>query len=326
MKTAILGAGLVGSYLYRCLCQANFERITLFDTPKPFSTSCGISPCAWGTSGGFEELIEDAGLDPAKYILQKYNEIVLNEIRVTANVMLIDKPKLNADLLNGAEVLRSPVHADDFDTIIDATGFSRAFLPPIADDTVASCVQYRVSSREAKELRIDISNLGYAWCFPLSDDEYHIGAGSIAVPPQKMLEKLGWLKTGSRICSCTGKVRLTGPHDSLPVVDVTNGRHPVWGAGEAIGCVAPLTGEGIIPGLKSARILLDNRDDPEAYRRKLLDEFSWMKAERKILDKVAQRKRLNLHDASVLKSNAKRLEINLTVNQGLRLLNSLYRT
>ena len=326
MKTAIIGAGLVGSYLYRLLHQTVADDITIFEKPETLTTRCGISPCAWGTSVGFEELIEDAGLDPATYIIRKCDKIVLNEIRVKASVTLIDKPRLNADLLNGASVLRSPVNTDDFDNIIDTTGFSRAFLPPIANDSVASCVQYRVSSREVKELRIDISNLGYAWCFPLSGDEYHIGAGSIAKPPQRMLENLGWLNNSSRICSCIGKIRLTGPHGSLPLVDVKNGHPPVWGAGEAIGVVAPLTGEGILPGLKNAGILLANRENPEAYQRKLLAEFAWMKAERKIVDKAVRGKRLNVLDARVLINSAKRLEIKLNLNQSLSLLNSLYRT
>ncbi len=219
MKIAICGAGLVGSYLYRLLNQAGLGSITIFEKPAPSMTNCGIHPCAWGTSVGFEELVKDAGLEPAKYFLQTFNSMEMNGMKVKAKAMVIDKPKLISDLLNGANVLSSPIYRNGFDRIIDATGIARAFLPPIGKDVINSCVQYRVSSQETCELGIDVSNLGYAWRFPISHNEYHIGAGSIVVPPQRMLEQLGWLKNTSQICACTEKIRLTAPYSSLPFVD-----------------------------------------------------------------------------------------------------------
>ena len=326
MRIAICGAGLVGSYLYRLLSQAGFEHITVFEKNTNPKTSCGINPCAWGTSIGFEELMDNAGLEPTKYVLQTFNFIVMNELKVKAKAMVIDKPKLIADLLNGVKVIRSPVKANEFDRIIDATGFARAFLPPISKDVISSCVQYRVSSWEPYELGIDVSNLGYAWCLPLSHNEYHIGAGSMIITPRRMLDKLGWLKNSSQICACTGRIRFTAPHFSLPFVDMINDRHcPIWGVGEAIGCVTPLIGEGIIPGLKSACLLLANWEDPDAYRRAILKEFSWMKEVRKIVDKAVQGKRLGLFDTRVLKNSAKRFRISLELNQVLNLLRSITR-
>ncbi len=95
--------------------------------------------------------------------------------------------------------------------------------------------------------------------------------------------------------------------------------------GEAIGCVAPLVGEGIIPGLKSARLLLANWEDPDAYQRAILKEFSWMKGERKLVDKAAQGKRLGLFDVKILNNSTKRFRMDLDYNQGLSLLKSLTR-
>jgi flavin-dependent dehydrogenase len=231
---------------------------------------------------------------------------------------------LVADLLKGAEVLSSPVPAKEFDRIIDATGFSRTFLPTICKDIISNCVQYRVSSGEKYEIGIDISNLGYAWRFPMSNNEYHIGAGSIMVSPQRMLEKLGWLKNSFQICACSGKIRLTAPQFSLPFVDMKNdGQGPIWGVGEAIGCVAPLVGEGIIPGLKSAELLLANWEDPKAYERAILKEFSWMEEERKIVDKAARGKRMGLFDARILNNSTRRFGMNLDYNQGLTLLKGI---
>ena len=325
MKIAICGAGLVGSYLYRFLNQTGIKQVTIFDNQRPYQTKCHISPCAWVTSVGFEELIEEVGLDPKRYILQTFDQILMNELKVSGVIKIIDKPKLINDLLVGVNVIDSPVKINEYDRIIDATGVARAYLPEINNDIIASCIQYRVYSNEPIQCRIHISNVGYTWCFPLSDNEHHIGAGSIVIPPDQMLRKSGWLKNYNSICSCTSTIRFTSPYYSLPFVEaVTDNNHcQVWGVGEAIGCVSPLSGEGIIPGLKSARLLLNNWEDAVAYQNEILTEFGWMKKERSVVDKSVQGKRIGLIDAQILKNNTKRLGMNFKLNQALRLLRSL---
>jgi flavin-dependent dehydrogenase len=325
MKVAIYGAGLAGSYLYRLLITSGFDQITVFENKAPHQTSCGINPCAWATSRGFEKFITDINLDPQKYILQTFDKISMNEMNISALIMVIDKPKLIADLLDGANVKFNSEKNGHFDRIIDATGFARAYLPKIDNDIIASCLQYRVYSRDPLECGINVSDLGYVWRFPLSKNEYHIGAGSITISPRQMLNKLGWLKNCDHLCSCVGRIRFNSPHYSLPFVDITQdvNHYPVWGVGEAIGCVAPLAGEGIIPGLTSARLLLKNWDDPDAYRRSILKEFLWMKKERSVIDKAMQGKRINLFDARILKKNTKRLSANFRPYQALRILKSL---
>jgi flavin-dependent dehydrogenase len=140
-----------------------------------------------------------------------------------------------------------------------------------------------------------------------------------------MLNKLRWLENCEQLCSCSGRIRFNSPHYSLPFVDaMTDGNHrPIWGVGEAIGCVAPLAGEGIIPGLKSACLLLDNWEDPDAYRHSILKEFMWMKKERSVLDKARQGKRINVFDAQILKNSTKRLGANFGPYQALGILRSL---
>lgn len=326
MKIAICGAGLVGSYTYRLLSRAAFDNITVFTSPQPPRTRCGINPCAWGTSAGFEDLIRETGLDPAPYILQAFDTLVMNGMEVKAQAMVIDKPRLITDLLKGATVLNSPLPAREFGRIIDASGISRAVLPPIDRDVFTHCVQYRVSCPETLKMGIDVSNRGYAWRFPLSGHEYHIGAGSVAAPPQRMLEQLGWLKNTSTICACTGKIRLNSPHFSLPLVEMQdNGGCSIWGVGESIGCVAPLIGEGIIPGLQSARLLLANWGSAQAYQKAIMKEFSLMKRERKVVDKVVQGQNLGWSEAMVLRDTTKRFRINLNYSQGSILLKSISR-
>jgi flavin-dependent dehydrogenase len=325
MKIAICGAGLVGSYLYRLLSHSGFNQLAVFDRQEPHQTKCGINPCAWATSLGFKELIANANLEPEKYILKTFDKIIMNGQYIKAVIMVIDKPRLIADLLSGADVKTCPVNNDDFERIIDATGVVRAYLPKIDNEIIASCVQYRVYSREPLDCSVNISNLGYVWRFPITDTEYHIGAGSIKVSPKQMLSKMGWLENCEHLCSCSGRIRFNSPHYSLPFVDVSmDGNHcPIWGVGEAIGCVAPLAGEGITPGLESARLLLNNWEDPDAYQRSVLKEFMWMKKERSVIDKVIRGKRISVFDAQILKNSTKRLGINFKLNQALGVLKNL---
>jgi flavin-dependent dehydrogenase len=327
MRIAICGGGLVGSYLYRLLKLAGYQDPAVFDLPPSHQTRCGINPCAWGVLTGFSEMLECAGLHPAGYIVRTFDNMVLNGTRVKARIMIIDKPKLHSDMLKGAAVKYAPPRIADFDRLIDATGSARACLPPPGQDLFASCVQYRVTAQENLDPAIDISNLGYAWRFPLSACEYHIGAGSVAMSPRQMLEKLGWLKDSCQVCACASKIRLSGPHSSQPFVyQAPDCRTPVWGVGEAIGCVSPLMGEGILPGLVSAKILLDNWDDPEAYREAILKEFAWMKDERQLVNKMVQGKKIGIFDAATFSTSAKRLKMNLDYSQALGLLSTVNRT
>jgi flavin-dependent dehydrogenase len=326
MKIAICGAGLVGSFLYRLLSQAGFEDITLFGKPIPLKTHCGISPCAWGTSAGFDELIERTGFDSSKYIFQKFDTIIMNGTKVQAKAAVINKPKLISDLIIGAKVQNLPIQMNEFDRVIDASGVARAYLPPISKDIINSCIQYRVYSCETFELEVNVNNLGYAWRFPLSNNEYHVGAGSVAISPQIMLNKLGWLKNNTQICFCSGKIRLTAPQFSLPfVTEADAGQHQIWGVGEAIGCVAPLVGEGIIPGLKSALLLVDNWENPEAYQKAILEEFVSLKEERSVIDKALQGKHLGLSEGLILKKSTERFGINVGFKLGTQLLKSITR-
>ena len=322
MKIAICGAGLVGSYTYRILSRAGYNNITLFDTAEPPSTNCGINPCAWGTSVGFKELIAYAGIEPEKYIFREYASITINQVKVKASALVFDKPKLIADLRNGALIQRSPPVLGEFERVIDATGSARAYLPAIAGDLKVKCTQFRAYAAEPLDFGIHISNMGYAWCFPLANNECHVGAGSLIISPRQMLENLGWLSKDGYRCACAAPIRITAPFYARQFVH-TIGNTAVWGVGEAIGCVAPLAGEGIIPGLKSARLLLNHWEDPAAYEKAILKEFEWMKEERKVIDKIRHGKRIGLMDARIFKSTTQRLNMEVGVYQALNVLRHL---
>ncbi len=325
MKVAIAGAGVTGAYLYRLLRRRGYEVDVFARDP---GTRCGINPCAWGTSRGFLEQVKGAGLDPEKYILQFSDYVWMDGIRVKADLATFDKPSLIKDLLQGARIFQKPPVENAHDRIIDATGVSRAFLSPLPDDILLPCRQWRIRTETVLQNRVQLGKIGYAWCFPLSRHEYHIGCGSLISDPSRTLKELGWVESLSGsvnhtiLCACSGKIRLTAPQNSQPFIR-TDGRVEVWGVGEAIGCVAPLAGDGIVPGLKSAQILLDYWEDPSGYKKAILREFHWMKNERTVIDKLRRSEPLGLKDAWVLKKNSRRMGMQVGLKESLQLLNNL---
>lgn len=311
MRIGIMGAGIAGSYLYRLLKNETEHELEIHD--KPHTNPCGINPCAWGTSKGFEDLVKEIGLNPDNYILMRHSRIKIDKETVRAYALTIDKPKLIRDMLGSAHVKLGTVIPDKFDLIVDATGVERAFLPSINGDITLPCVQTKAEI-ENTEMRIHISRIGYSWIFPISNKTAHIGAGSLVVKPADILSEM--LPSGCKnICSCANRVRITSPSHSLPF---TNGK--VWGVGEAIGCVAPLAGEGIIPSMISAKILRHNLLDKDAYTSQILHEFEWMEAERDVVDDLNGGNMLNINNGMTLLKTVKRMGMDLNLLQALRIL------
>jgi flavin-dependent dehydrogenase len=323
LKIAIVGAGATGAYLFGLLT-AKGHSVDIFDTRM--ETRCGISPCAWGTSRGFTELVKASGLKPEKYILRRFDYVIMDGLRIRADLMTFDKKRLIKDLLKGVEIQYSRPDAGSYDRIVDATGVSRAYLPAIRDDIILSCIQYRIYTESVLENRIRLGGIGFAWCFPLGDNEYHIGCGSLLSDPDRILKELGWIgKRPSKqriLCACRGTIRLTGPQYSRPFVSAGL-PNEVWGVGEAIGCVAPLAGDGVVPGMKSVKILLEWWDDPDRYTKAILKEFAWMKSERKVIDKLRRNEALDLKDAWVLRKNSRRMEMQVGLKEAGKLLKHL---
>jgi len=249
----------------------------------------------------------------------------MDDVNLKGDLMTIDKPALVKDLLQQAKIRYEHLDISMYDRVIDATGMSRAYLPPIEKDILLPCVQRRVITHETLENRIKLGGIGYAWCFPLADYGYHVGCGSLVGDPAVVLKEFDWLTSRPHwdvMCACAGQIRIAGPHDSRPfVVDST--ADGVWGVGEAIGCVAPLAGDGIVPGMKSVQIMLKHWDDPSAYTKAILKEFEWMRKEREVINKLIERDRLSIKDAFVLKKNSKRMGMQVNLKDALMLLKNL---
>jgi flavin-dependent dehydrogenase len=272
--------------------------------------------------------IEHAGLDAEKYILQRFDYVLMDEVKIKADLITFDKPRLIKDLLKDAEIRFEPLPKQDYDRVIDASGTARALLPAIENDVILGCSQYLMETEEPLENRIKLGGIGYAWCFPLSSNFYHIGCGSLLADPQRLLKDLGWLVSSSPrykrkiYCCCNGHIRLTGPHHSLPFV-CEGGKDGIWGVGEAIGCVAPLAGDGIVPGMRSVRLLLEYWDNPQRYREAILEEFRWMKDERRIIEILRESRRVGIREALVLKRNSKRMGMQVGIREAVALLKNL---
>ncbi|QYZ78299.1 hypothetical protein E2N92_02055 [Methanofollis formosanus] len=269
---------MAGSFLASRLSDAG-HAVDLYD--RPVQTACGAAPCAWMATRDFPAVLEGEGLEPEDYVTERFDAFLFQGQRVTADLMTIQKPALIADLREGAGVRTGPLDPAGYDRIVDATGTARAYLPPIGGDDLCRCVQFRVRGGKGEVLpAVRYVRGGYAWSFPLGSDERHVGCLSHLADPSGLIGKTGFLD-GERLCACRSRLRVTSPYRALPFV---SGK--VWGVGEAIGCTYPLVGDGIVPALVSARLLLDHFEDPAGYTRAVLDAFPAMQRERALLERM----------------------------------------
>jgi len=325
---AIAGAGMVGSYLHRILENSGIPA-DLYST-NGLNTNCGINPCAWGTSRPFFDLVRSSGLDPYDYVLIQANKILFQGVELQGNLLTFNKPKLIKDLQNGTNIIDGPVKPGIYERVIDATGNARAYLPPVMADLTVPCVQYRVSGAQLdpSAVYINYGNIGYSWSFPLSETEFHIGGGSIAMDPVEMVRKSGLLDRGGRtLCGCKGRVRISTPQASAPFVSVNPELGcEVWGVGEAIGIVAPIAGEGVVHGMRSARILESCWEDSHSYTASIRDEYSWMPVERKILEKLIAGGSFSIGDWRALVKMGRRMGAELGLKETMSMLSFLVRS
>ena len=300
MKIGIGGAGLAGSWLAR-RCAKRGLHVDLFDQGK--KERCGLTSCAWGF-----QLIDSArllslvDLDIRDFILSRPDRVVSKRWggRIN-NIAILDKASLINNLVEKIHINHKCPEPNDFDYFVDATGLARAFLPPITHDRISSTVQTRCKTDlEVPDVYVTSGGdpQSYAWAFPLGEGEWHIGYGDMmplgAVVRCNKGDQLSLNTFGTRhdvTCSCEGNIRVTGPSASRPFVNEN-----VWGIGESIGCVSPITGEGNAPAMRSAEIFLNhvliNGATPEQYERIICREFSWMDRERRFFDALSEGKRV----------------------------------
>lgn len=264
MRIAIAGAGLAGSYAYRLLGMNGHSEVDLFDVRQRIA--CGITPCGYGVDGKFNELIRRVGLDPLRYVLHIPPRLTANVVKVAArtSIVMIDKPAVIADLLDSAHVHYEIPDPRRYDLLIDATGEARAYSPPLANDTKARVVQWRVrlGTPAATTFLPTRSVPGCAWVMPLSPDgrDAHVGAGCLSrsgVSTRELTRRVfSTVDVASVPCACGSRIRLSGPEFDRVVAD------RVWAVGEAAGLVSPASGAGNVYAMESALELVSHSATP----------------------------------------------------------------
>lgn len=276
-RIAIVGAGSAGSFLASLLSQEGIY-VDLYERSRKLGCYC-----AWGTvESELRELLRKVGLNVKDYVLSKVRRIIVNSIEVkVSDLITFNKPKLISDLIKNVKIIwaeASKEITEKYDLVVDATGWRRSFLPKLENDFLMPTIEYVVKTKDldGDTIYIRFGKVGYAWLFPIGDNYWHLGAGDAILNPISLVKKL--LKEMSLktkiLCFCKSAIRLKPPMFSKPI------RYGnVVGCGESIGTVFPVTGEGIIPSMKSALILsniLVNNRSLDYYEQTIVREFRWL--------------------------------------------------
>lgn len=254
-KIGIVGAGVAGSYLANLL----FEdcEIAVYDGYARRGCRCG-----WGSSLSLlKPKLEKIGLDLDDYVLCKPEFAFWNGIHFQVrNSVVFNKPQVLKDMTKDIEVVPNYVNFDQLpwcDVIVNATG------KPLLSEQICYTVQWKMKLDEPEEKTAYVwfspQLIGYAWVFPLSGKMFHVGGGSIygtmdAVSIAKRMLDSYDLTIKKVICGCKKKLSFGR---NLPVF-----QDNIVSVGEAVGCVHPLTGEGILPSIRSAELLAESLRDP----------------------------------------------------------------
>jgi len=301
MNIAIAGAGIAGGYLAELLEKKGISP-DIYDG-MDHGTRCRYRSCGWGAPKGIEKYLAEVSLDFNDYILESMSSMNFDGLVAKSPLCTLNKPRLIRDLTQGARLKRQNLgqaEAEDYDVVVDATGISRAFLPPCRSDLTLPTLQQRVVVKSlgseclgAGVYGNQIPGLGYLWVFPLGNNHFHIGIGGIGLArPDALLDRFYQDMSGrfsfTTLCSCHGSLRVASPFYSTPFyfkrTRKDGSTQVIVGIGESIGTVAPFTGEGIIHSLECARIFADSWPDYKAYTKSVLARFVWMRKERETID------------------------------------------
>ena len=302
MRVAIMGCGPGGSYLYRLLRERRPEVVAdLFDEPW-HGNRCGIKSCAWVVSfREFSALCSHAEIYPGQYITGRSAQVIVNNIKINADIVAIDKPALIAHLMGGNKAGGAgELNAGLYDRIIDATG-RRAYLPAPATLPIVDTAQVRCAIKDYTVPTGFINKDGYSWLLPLGNGTAHVGALSTrsADAAKREMEKL-IVDAESVECTCYGRIRMGGV-----ITPFVSGN--VWGLGESIGVVDPLTGMGITPAMDSARIMVEHWHDPAGYEREVLAKYAYTARASAVGRSLAIRKKPRILDALYIRRKASQI-------------------
>ena len=322
MKLAIAGMGVAGSFLFRLLSKAGYTDIDCYEVKQ--KTACKIASCAFGVyRKPLLTLLKLVNLNAEKYILNLFDEIYVDGVIASCDLCTINKPQLLKDLIGEQKVDilddGEKIFTDNaiYDLVVDATGYARAYLPPIKDDLVIPTVQYRVRSEEYLPPRMDGGGLGYGWIFELGNNEYHIGLGSLNDKPAERFKKIygDLIKKSEVICKCKSHVRLLTPKYAMPIVSGN-----IVGVGEAAGAMVPMCGAGIITSMEAAKLLANNIENIPQYEKEVISKFKYLDVEAELIRKARNGGNPSMWDSMKLLENSKKAGIFLNAKTLLALL------
>lgn len=285
MKVAVVGIGVAGAYLMNQLSNIHDIHVEGFERMEEKNHD---AVCAWATCENvMKDYAKKCGLNFENYILHDGKKMMVDiddnrNFDVSLKGMIsYDKLKLIQDMIKGTKITfnkvpQKDILEQDFDLIVDSTGFHRHYLPKLTDELWIPCIQYKVKYDE-KDIPFDDFYLkafpslsGYFWYFPLGNGYAHIGSGDFRRKHTNDFLESFLKKHNCTVIKKVGRpVRITPPSKCLPFND---GKKTV-GVGESIGTVYPLLGEGIIPSTICADIFINNMDNLSDYYNKVLIQF-----------------------------------------------------
>lgn len=240
------GLGVAGSYLLRRLHDDGFE-VAGYDPKR----SNYYIPCGYATNDDLlSKYLNNIGIDTERYILSTSEKVTFsgnnfNEISFgSKGLCTIDKNALEKDMISGYPNFRDRIGKTNDGMIIDATGITRAYLGPAVNDYSMYAKEYLTKEASHNDFYFYFfeNGRGYFWEFPLGD-KFHVGAGSDSL---ELIDKN--LSRYSRELMTGRRIRLVPLFDQMF-------KDNIVGVGEAIGTVSPISGEGIMPSIKSAEML-----------------------------------------------------------------------
>ena len=278
MRIAVVGIGVAGAYLVNRLTMEHdvigFERM---------HEESHDSICAWGTTKSvMTDLAKKCELNFDDYILHDGLNMRVDAGQNSFGIKLkglctYDKIQLIKDMAEGVKINygiapNREVLEQDFDLIIDATGFHRTLLPKPKNELWVPTIQYKVKYDERPYddfLIKPFPNMtGYFWFFPLENGYAHVGAGDKNRKHVEIVEDFLNKHKGEVLKKVGRPIRLSPPALCEPFID-----GKVVGVGESIGTVYALLGEGIIPSTICADLFVDNVNDLQRYRKLVLEKF-----------------------------------------------------
>jgi flavin-dependent dehydrogenase len=304
VRVAVVGAGPAGSLLASLLA-GDGARVTLFDASHPRE-----KPCGGGVTAKAIALLPAAPAGdplPARQVDRcrlETDEGDGVELALARPVAVAARRDLDAWLLRRAtdagarhvaahvvavaegEVRTAAGHSEAFDVVVGADGAGslvrRTFLAPTPPERLFMAAGWFAPGTAPMTVRFAPGLAGYSWLFPRPD---HVGVGICAplraVPTRDLLARLERVVARSFPAlhpgADAGRYAHTIPHasaDPCCLLEIAGARWAL--VGDAAALADPITGEGIYPALRSARVLagvLKEDGSPARYPAAALEEF-----------------------------------------------------